>query len=200
MNTIVRNLLIGLCLASVIGAGIYWYVSSSNKSDTSGATASVPSLERPYVITTDMSDQAKSILQADVVDIKKQLKESPTDFEEWLDLGLHYKMAGDFEGARQVWEYVSVKGSLPTMYVALGNLGNLYLYFIKDYPKAEEYYRKAIALKPDEISYYVDMYTLYHYAYKTGTGADAAILDEGLKANPGNKDLLTRKAQLEAGK
>ncbi len=85
-------------------------------------------------------------------------------------------------------------------YVALGNLGDLYMNFIKDYLKAEQYYIRAIALKPDVISYYADMYRLYHYLYKVGTGADAKILAQGLEANPGNKDLLELQNELKTGK
>lgn len=198
MNATYRNLIIGIIVAAILGAGFYFLALPRIAAPSANAVA--PSLDIPYAITVDMSDDAKAILESDVEKLKETLREDPTDFTSWLDLALHYKIAGDYQTAEKIWTYVAQNGPAGIRYVALGNLGNLYEYFIKDYPKAEEYLLQAITLKPDQISFYTDLYTLYHYGPKKGTGADAAVLEQGLKANPGNSDLLELQKQMNAGK
>jgi tetratricopeptide (TPR) repeat protein len=113
---------------------------------------------------------------------------------------VYYKIAGDFEGASDVWKFVSAVGPTEAQATAFGNLGDLYMNFIKDYPKAEESYRQAINLKPDEISYYRDLHMLYRYLYKTDTTLAADILVEGIEKNPNNEDLLRLQAEYNAAK
>ena len=85
----------------------------------------------------------------------------------------------------------------PTNYIAYGDLGDLYMNFDVNYPKAEANYKAAIAINPHVIDYYRDLYTLYTSFYKVGTGAAANILAQGLKANPNNPDLLQLQSQIE---
>ena len=79
--------------------------------------------------------------------------------------------------------------------VSARDLADLYTNFITNYPLAETYYKKAVSADPHQIDNYRNLYTLYHYSYKVGTGADLAIVEEGLKNNPGNPDLLNLEAQ-----
>ncbi len=140
------------------------------------------------------------MLRADMEEIIPILRKSPGDFDTWLELAIHYKIAGDYEGAADVWQYVVYAAPSVQRTVALSNLGDLYMNFIKDYPKAEGYYRQALAINPTVISYYRDLYTLYRYLYKIDTSAASDILTEGLAKNPGNADLLQIQADFKAGK
>ena len=88
-------------------------------------------------------------------------------------------------------------GSNTVNYIAYGDLGDLYMNFDVNYPKAEANYKAAIAIKPTVIDYYRDLYTLYTSFYKTGTSAAADIVALGLKNNPNNPDLLQLQAQLK---
>lgn len=187
MNPLLRNLLIGTGIAVLLGAGFYIY--SSRNAAPASVAAKQPSLERPYEITIEMPEDAKTTLRANVVKLHDMLQADPQNYDAWLDLATHYKIAGDFEGAEEVWNYLLVAGPSTMKYILLGNLGNLYLYFKKDYPKAEEYYLQALAIAPDEISFYADMYRMYAYAYKTDTTAARDILEKGIKINPENTDL-----------
>ena len=159
-----------------------------------------PSLDRPLVVTTQMSPDAAAAVKADLQKYTDQLKAAPTRVDLWLKLGVYRKMAGDYVGAEQAWSYVAAAAPKSISYIAYGNLGDLHQNFLKDYPKAEAEYKQAIALNPTVVFYYRDLYTLYRYQYKTDTSAAADILAQGLKANPGNQDLLTLQAQLQAGK
>ena len=152
-----------------------------------------PSLTTPIIISATLSPEAQNILRTKEETLIAALKKDPTNGDLWLDLGIDRKIGGDYAGAALVWEYVA-KTATPA-YIAYGNLGGLYMDYLKDYPKAEINFKQAIALSPETIDYYRQLYTLYKYAYKTNTTAAADILAQGLKANPGNPDLLALQKQ-----
>ena len=225
MTGIQKNLLIGLAGAAVIAAGGYWYlhiysatgifslgatttpvsVGGVSVTGTGSSTVEVintntppPSLDRPITISASLQSDAAQILRTQITTLVTQLRTNPTRVDLWLQLGIDRKIGGDYAGAVEAWNYVAVAAPLATAYVAYGDLGDLYMNFIKDYPKAEENYKTAISINPRVIGYYQDLYTLYHYLYKTNTTAAADIIREGLVNNPGNQDLLNLQAQMNA--
>lgn len=157
-----------------------------------------PSLTGELVFASTLSPEVKAALQAKEDSLIAELKRTPNRLDLWLQLGLYRKMAGDYIGAKEAWEYVSKTGAPNITYIAYGNLGSLYLDVLKDYPKAEANYKAAIAINPTFIDYYRNLYVLYSSLYKTNTRAARDIIDAGLKANPNHPDLLKLKAELEA--
>jgi tetratricopeptide (TPR) repeat protein len=199
-----RYLSIGVAVLVIGGLGVYVYLHNRPLAEGPGYTVELvdpvqPSLDRALTITADLPEQSKADLRANFEQLKKGLQAEPTRVDLWLSLGLCYKTAGDYEGAAEVWQYVADAAPDGLRYIALGNLGDLYANFIKDYPKAESYYLQALAVKPTEIGYYRNLYTLYRYLYKTDTSAAADILKEGLAKNPGNSELLALQQELQAG-
>lgn len=146
-----------------------------------------PSLTRPLTFSSNLSEAAKASITKNIETFVTALKSDPTNVTAWLYLGAFRKMAGDYEGAIEAWKYVTALA--PTNPTAFANLADLYGHFIKDYPQAEAYYQKAISLKPNDISLYVDLYYLYRDVYKVGTSAGTDLLKAGLTANPGNAEL-----------
>ena len=115
-----------------------------------------------------------------------------------LAQGQTKKNAGDYRGAATIWESVALSHTFVS-FIAYANLADLYMNFIRDYPQAEVDLNQVIALKPDYIDAYRNLYSLYTvYGYKAGTSAAADILAQGLKNNPNNQDLLNLQAQLNA--
>lgn len=163
-------------------------------------TTQPPKLMGAIVISASstLTVDQQALMRSKIEALIAQLKAAPTRADLWLQLGVDRKIVGDYQGAAEAWQYVAATGGASLNYVAYGNLGDLYLYFTKDGPKAEANYKKAIALKPHVIDYYRGLYTLYRYDYKVGTSAAADILAQGLKVNPNNPDLLQLQAQLKA--
>lgn len=157
----------------------------------------IPSLDRPVTFSgSSLPPEAQTAVKAQIAEVVATLKKDPTKLDYWLQLGIDRKMAGDYEGAAEAWAYVHAVA--PNDEISVADLADLYANFVKDYPKAETYYKKAIANDPRNIDNYRNLYTLYTYSYKTGTTAAHDILEQGLKANPGNQDLtnlLSGKAQ-----
>ena len=44
---------------------------------------------------------------AKIQDLSSQLKKDSDNLENWLVLGIYRKIIGDYEGAKEVWEYAS---------------------------------------------------------------------------------------------
>lgn len=89
-----------------------------------------------------LNTEQKAAIEAKAVSLRAQLAKNASDYDAWLALGAVFKTAGDYAGAAKIWGYVSL--AWPTDAVAPGNLGDLYMNFIKDYPKADASYLGAI--------------------------------------------------------
>ncbi len=158
-----------------------------------------PNLNRPLTFSTDLPPEAKKILADNTKRLIDILKSDSSQFNAWLDLGSYRKQSGDYEGAREAWEYAAIIA--PESYVPWNNLGDLYANYLKDYPKAEENFKKSIQKKSDYINGYRALYELYHYSYKEKASLAPQVLKDGLSKNPKSTDLMVLLAQYykEAG-
>ena len=143
--------------------------------------ASLPDLNKEIKITADMNEEAKRIATDKIQDLSSQLKKDSDNLENWLVLGVYRKTIGDYEGAKEVWEYASV--IRPQNSISFNNLGELYAYYLKDNEKAEENYKKAIVNDPSAIYIYRNFFDFYRYFAKD-TAKARAILEQGIAANP----------------
>lgn len=141
-----------------------------------------PNLNRPVNITGDLSDAAKKMATEKIVEMSSALKKDPSLFDTWLILGIHRKTIGDYEGAREIWEYAAALR--PGNYIPFNNLGDLYAFFLKDNKKAEENFLKALENDPAYIYIYRSAYDFYLYVLKDEAKAKA-LLQKGIAANPG---------------
>jgi len=141
----------------------------------------LPDLNKEIKITADMSEDAKKIATTRIQDLSSQLKKDSDNLENWLVLGVYRKMIGDYEGAKELWEYA---GAIrPQNSISFNNLGELYAYYLKDNAKAEENYKKAIENDPSAIYIYRNFFDFYRYFAKD-TAKARAILEQGIAANP----------------
>jgi len=147
----------------------------------SAANIPLPNLNKGIKITVDMSEDAKRIATDKIKDISSQLKKDSDNLENWLVLGVYRKMIGDYESAKEVWEYASV--IRPQNSISFNNLGELYAYYLKDNAKAEENYKKATENDPSAIYIYRNFFDFYRYFAKDAAKA-RAILEQGIAANP----------------
>lgn len=166
---------------------------------TTSAAAGVtpPSLNGAMVINQSLASDVQAALRTNEQTLIAQLKAAPTRIDLWLKLGAYRKIAGDYEGAQTAWQYVINSGPSNIAYIAYGNLAELNLDLLKNYPKAEADYKTAISLNPSVIDYYRQLFLMYTGLYKNDPKAAADIVAQGLKANPNNPDLLQMQAQLK---
>lgn len=142
---------------------------------------------RPEVIK-NFSQSQQSQFFNDIKKYGQDVKDTPELVSSWLQLAVLKKIIGDYIGARDIWEYVSV--IKPQEEVSFKNLGDLYWHYLPDYPRSEKNFQTAIKNKPDDTSTYISLSELYRYSYKEKENLALGILNEGLKSNPGDLNLI----------
>lgn len=150
--------------------------------------AEAPSLVHETVFDPELPKDVRMKLTEQIGTLVATLSQNGFDFNNWMDLAINYKVAGDYDAAKAIWEYVYAV--VPSSGVASFNLGNLYYLTLHDYPKAETYFREAIVREPTQTAYYLELAEMYRYAYKQDTNAFLDILNEGLAHSKNDPDIL----------
>lgn len=149
----------------------------------------VPALPFPPIIKAQLSDESKVLAMGAIKEDTDILKKDSSDESRWIDLGLQRNFIGDYNGAREAWEYASYLR--PNDFIPLHNLGDLYAYSLNDYAKSEMYYRKSIAADPSQLIVYQKLYELYRFKIKDNVKA-RAILEDGIAKNPATSAWLKK--------
>ena len=153
-----------------------------------------PSLDRPIAINDQSMDAAT---KTQVTNAIKQtiagIKAEPTALDKWTQLGVLFKIIGDYQGAREMWEYVSRAN--PYDVASFSNLADLYMSYLKDYPKAESNFLQVIKNDPAYVTGYLNLANLYHYYYQKDTNKAEDTLRAGIAKNKGAIDLYTTLAR-----
>jgi tetratricopeptide (TPR) repeat protein len=149
-----------------------------------------PVPEEVKVFTEEQKKRIYETLQSHALAVKGD----PNYFNGWIQIGLLKKTIGDFEGARDAWEYAGV--IQPGNSLSFANLGELYWRYLHLYSKSEENLKISIKHKPDDTQTYVTLAELYHYSMKEKYDLADDVLLDGLKANPNNGTLMRRLAYL----
>ena len=145
-----------------------------------------PNYSAPLKFDMSASSDLRADLQTQFASVKTALTKEPMDFNAWLSLGKVRLIAGDEQGAKQVWEYVS--NVWPTNEVSFNNLGDLYTNYLKDYAKAESNYLISIKNKPSNAAEYNSLFNLYYVLGYNKAKAEG-ILKQGIAAAPKAIDL-----------
>lgn len=157
-----------------------------------------PRIQRPLTFTGDLSDEQKVAIQASANELQQKVFANPQDAGAWTSLGTVRKIAGDFEGAKQAWEYVTKLA--PNNATPLYNLADLYMNFLKDYPKAESMYKKVIGINPTDTNAYRNLFEIYTgTSYIPTATAAQEILKKGIVAVPDAVDLQVLLARYYKG-
>ncbi len=149
--------------------------------ETQPSTA-IPQLDRAVVIPTSFSEKDAFSAKASIGNLIEALKKDPKNGALWAELGMKRKGIGDYVGAKEAYEYAFKL--MPNNAVVADNLGVIYGDYLKDYPKAEKYYRLAITLEPVLGYHYLRLFEFYRYITKDSAKA-RALLEEGLRSIPG---------------
>lgn len=157
--------------------------------------AGMPNLSREirFASNTNFEPEVVTLVTKKILDLQATLKTDPLNFPAWIDLGLYYKMIGDIQGAMDIWIYATKLS--PTNFVAFGNLGNLYAYYLKDMGMADVYYRQAISKDPSQVYLYIQLAGAYKDVSNDIAKA-VAVVDQGLVANPNDSALLNLRENL----
>lgn len=170
-----------------IGANSGNYTIEQVPIEDDGLEITAPDLNRQVVFDPNLDPEIKQHVIDNMKELKVELENNPKYYEAWLDWGLFQKKAGDYSGAVETWVYVSE--IFPTDSVSVSNLADLYAHFIKDYDKAEFYYKESIKRNPAQVASYIRLSELYQYLMEDNDKA-TDILNQGLKQFPDNAEIL----------
>jgi tetratricopeptide (TPR) repeat protein len=140
-----RIILIVVGLVVLAGIGALIYFGSPQKEIT-----------EPVEITAEQ----KAKVEASIVDLQSKLKTCDEQSEDNkcslinIQLGLNYESLGLVSRAIVAYEIAASKN--PNFYIPYSNLGSIYRR-LKDYTKAEEFFKKAISITPNNPSVYTKL-------------------------------------------
>lgn len=126
----------------------------------------------------------EKILQISLDDLNKQyqkLEEGDHIYIRWINIGILKKRFGDYANAEKAWQ--NAISYNPDQSLAFGNLADLYLFDLREYEKAEEYYRKVLTMKSYNFNYYIGLATLYRYEMTEKTHLIEDLMLDGAKLN-----------------
>lgn len=159
-----------------------------NMGSKSVSTLPKPNLDKPWVLPTDYSAEVKRIMNFKIEERTKDLKDNPEQFDKWIDLGILRKTVGDYEEAKNIWEYTA--SGWPESIVSYHNLGDIYANYLKDNARAEKNMLKVVELDPHYVPEYLSLYGLYKKIHGETGEKTGAVLLRGVDTNPTSVDLL----------
>ncbi len=184
--------LIGL-IALIAGGAFFVYTNTQQMQGTQPEDQQytieeipIESVEAPQVrlpvVDQSLPEEVRSRLIERAEEIQVQLQQNPDEGAWWLELGVIFHSAGDYEGAREIWEFLI--RAAPTHTTSYDNLGKLYHYQLKDFEKAESYFTQSLATDAAVLIPYLELHNLYRYSYKTDTTLAADILKTAIAQFP----------------
>lgn len=158
--------------------------------DSTGASIPAFDFMKPIAFASSVSAEVRAALSEDLKRAQDALSADDTDFNAWMQLGSDHHLGGDNKEAEAIWLYATEL--FPNTGVPYDNLGNLYLDYLKDYPKAEQMFKKSLSIDSHNTAACYNLVALYtDYGYKANTSAAPDMLDQCLKNNPGAYDVAT---------
>lgn len=149
----------------------------------------MPSLTREVTFTGTIPESFKATVKEKIDAIRARLEKDETRANDWYDLAVWYHTANDYQGAKEVWEFLIKANSKDA--TAYDNLGKLYHYALKDFPTSESYFKKSIGVNSESLVPYIELFQLYSDSYKTDTTLAVETLESAAKKFPQEIDPLT---------
>lgn len=177
MTTTNRNLLLVLLGGVILGIAIFFVFGKAPNNAASGSQNATTTAQGTVATSTSQGAQASA------QDVLKSL-----DIRAMVSLARDQKNAGNYDAA--IATLTRAAQTFPGEVVANNNLGDIYMNFKKDYPKAEAAYKAVIKTNPQYLDAYRHLLELYTTtSYKPTNTAAADIVTQALKALPKAYDL-----------
>jgi len=149
-------------------------------------------LQRPIIFASEPPAPIKEDIENQIKENTGLLRSDSNVFIPWISLGQLRKVIGDYEGARDAWEFVGIVH--PKNALSFHNLGDLYGSYLRDFPKAEMNYLISIENDNANINAYLNLADLYWYGGYKDKIAD--LLLAGIKINTKIENKLPLLARL----
>jgi tetratricopeptide (TPR) repeat protein len=148
----------------------------------------LPNLKREVQFGSWVIANARVDLQGKIDVVRARLLKDKNRADDWFTLAVLYHGSNDFDAARDVWEFLLKAVPAPQSAIVHDNLGKLYKFDLKDFPKSEMYFKESIQANPNSLTPYTELHELYRYLYKTETSLAVDILKEAANTFPNETD------------
>lgn len=142
----------------------------------------LPPTDYAVVFSESTREEVRAALRVKIDALQARVEEVPYDGNAWMELALRYHSAEDYDAAKQVWEFIVAV--TPQNVTALGNLGRLHHFDLRNYETAEQYFKLAIDANPARPEAYYELFDLYRYSYKKDTSAAVDIMKQAAQQFP----------------
>lgn len=171
-------ILLGVIIAVIaLGFVLYKYSAKILPNKTSYAVIDFP--QASTILDDETITQYIETLNGEY---KKLGQQGYNEYGLWLNIGILKKSLQDFKGAEHAWWQATLID--PDTDTALGNLADLNLYFIRDYQKAESFYKEALLLNTTNYNYYEGLAVLYRFEIPEKMALVEQVMNEGATNNP----------------
>lgn len=132
----------------------------------------------------NLTAEEKAKIEASVSDMMKKIETCQVDGDNsncymfYLQLGINYEGLGKI--TRAIESYNLASKEKPDLATPYSNIGSIYRR-LKDFGKAEEYFKKALSITPNNPVVYGKMYELYFYDMKKLPDEMISFFSEALK-------------------
>lgn len=190
-----KGLIILFAFVILVVAGYFLFIKKESSPTQEARIEQFFTLDK--IVRTDLPEVKLAEYRERMVAAKvnRAMSEDGFNFRSFMEAGSIKKGVGDWEGAREIWEYVNVKR--PKNSVSFANLGDLYANFLKDPVKAEQNYLKAIENDPSDPGYVRNLLELYEYQMPNKLGFSEQIFTEAIEKNPDKADFWLLLAHYE---
>ena len=154
-------------------------------------------INKPVVIKTAVSPESRKQAEEQMAAAGKIIRENYDYEPPWLELAAYRQVLGDFDGAIEALDFLST--IRPKGYVSFHNLGVIYGFYLKNYPKSEENFLKSIENNSQNIDGYMQLAAVYEYGFQNKTTAVIGLFQRGIAANPRETRLYITLGQYYAG-
>ncbi|MEK7099322.1 MAG: hypothetical protein AAB916_02300 [Patescibacteria group bacterium] len=137
-----------------------------------------PVLHRPVTFSSAFSVEAQDIMRKKIDASIVALEKDPKVFDEWMNLAILRKTVDDYEGAREIWEFLKIMN--PRHQGPSANLAALYAFDLKDPVRAEQNFTIALELWKKDTMVWRNAYDFYRYVRKDDQKAKE-MLANGIK-------------------
>ncbi len=175
---------------SLVSSGDVSVVSPVDSKKVALEAKALEIISHPVMVKIPILESSKKSALAKIEEVADLIRDNYDYANAWYDLGAYRMVIGDYDGAIEAYEFViSIR---PADHVGYANLGDIYGFYLKNYPLAEENFLKAIRNNPAYIFGYAELAVLYEGNFSGGVKKAEDILLAGLKVNPQDAYLSAR--------
>jgi len=176
-----KNIIYIVLIVFIASLVAYFYLTNFYKSDKDNLDKIYTEEDFPNALKTTNEE----ILEISLKDLNEQyqdLRDGEYAYLSWINVGILKKRLKDNSGVEKAW--LNAIEYNPDRSLAYGNLADLYLFNMREYEKAEEYYQKVLSIRTDNYTHYHGLVSLYRYNMTEKDNLIEEIMIEGANINP----------------